>query len=745
MSFRDLQSSLGRRTLMRSAFLLAVPAAMLAAVSCSSPSVTTGAASATGSGGSGGGPVYPAPDAGTGGDPAPDRPAPPKPPPPHPINEWVLQTSPDTTPRFGWEAAGAFDPYTHTWIHQGGHDGIPQGFALFAWDFEGKTWEQRFAPNSPAGVCIVDGAGAFDEANRRFVRFPGASLGHGYQWSRGVSLKSSAAWLYDTVGNTWSAMRPTLPYPKGLGAYSVERLATNNAAVTYDPRHEVLLNMGGITAGGGSNSLWVYDAYDNRLEHLKAENPPAPRDGHALAYSARNSLLITFGGQYLSDEATYVYDYKSSAWQSLTTDPHPPGLKGATYSTIPKMACNPTGDECLLVAWDEVTSLVSTWIFDSAARTWKAMTPKVSPDPSKSRTRNISYVSEYNLFILETWTVDGVPQIWTYRYEDKPAGTTLGAPTDLAVTVTADKAHLQWTPSYSPGTTYRVYRAELGDPWTATPAAIADTAKTEIDDAVAAGKSYLYKVTAVAGAAESAQSISARTQPRAALQPVVSVISAKQVDIAWAAHPAKDVIGYNVCRSPAVIRTTTQGKEAPWADNDPVYTEPHVVEVQDFVGYTKINPALVTEPSYSDTLVDLTVKGPEASDYKLEVYAYVVRAVNALGVESGPSPYALTIPSEPQGFLLQESGNDAMLKWSPSAEKKIAGYRLYRMGSGVFSIVALTPENLIDTTSLTQPTDGATTRFWVTAVDALGQEGQPSSPVWFKQSYKGFYKGDWHQ
>ena len=39
----------------------------------------------------------------------------------------------------------------------------------------------------------------------------------------------------------------------------------------------------------------------------------------------------------------------------------------------------------------------------------------------------------------------------------------------------------------------------------------------------------------------------------------------------------------------------------------------------------------------------------------------------------------------------------------------------------------------------------AVTRFWVAAIDAIGQEGQPSSPVWFGKSYRGFYDGEWHQ
>ncbi len=40
----------------------------------------------------------------------------------------------------------------------------------------------------------MDGSLAFDVANRRLVRFPGGSLGHGFQFSRSVFLKSSAVW-----------------------------------------------------------------------------------------------------------------------------------------------------------------------------------------------------------------------------------------------------------------------------------------------------------------------------------------------------------------------------------------------------------------------------------------------------------------------------------------------------------------------------------------------------------------------
>ncbi len=130
-------------------------------------------------------------------------------------------------------------------------------------------------------------------------------------------------------------------------------------------------------------------------------------------------------------------------------------------------------------------------------------------------------------------------------------------------------------------------------------------------------------------------------------------------------------------------------------------------------------------------------------DYKYVVFAYIVRAVNRLGVESGPSPYALTIPCEPANVFNREAGGAANLDWSPNPERGIQGYRIYKL-EGVWNIVSLTPEP-IKATSFRHVANGQLTRYWITAVDGLGQEGQPSSPVWHMRSYQGFFQGDRHQ
>jgi hypothetical protein len=53
------------------------------------------------------------------------------------------------------------------------------------------------------------------------------------------------------------------------------------------------------------------------------------------------------------------------------------------------------------------------------------------------------------------------------------------------------------------------------------------------------------------------------------------------------------------------------------------------------------------------------------------------------------------------------------------------------------------------TTSYADSSAGkGTRRYYVLAVDALGQEGFPSAPVWFQREWRQYYTpfiGPWHQ
>jgi len=135
------------------------------------------------------------------------------------------------------------------------------------------------------------------------------------------------------------------------------------------------------------------------------------------------------------------------------------------------------------------------------------------------------------------------------------------------------------------------------------------------------------------------------------------------------------------------------------------------------------------------------------------VYAYRVRAVNRQGLESGPSPYVLTIPSAVQSLFSKEAGADCQLKWQKSTEEGIKGYRVYRMESPRINgpgqkVTRVTEEPIADTTFIDRGIGKGQRRYWVVAVDALGQEGHPSAPTWHYRLFRAYYEpfvGEWHQ
>ena len=674
----------------------------------------------------------------------------------HPENQWVKQSPREgaPVPALGYEGSGSYDPVNQKWIHHAGHDGHPQGFYTFTFDLKTGIWEQKFPNTSPPGVCGVHGANVFDIAHQRFVAFPGSVLGHGYQMSRGVRLKSSPVWLYDLSTNRWMNMRPP-PYPQ------ITELGRFSASATYDSKHEVAISFGG---SGGANNLTVYDAYSNRLARLNAENPPPARDGAGLCYDPKNDVLVMFGSHFLDDERTWLYRYSTGKWESHDLTPRPVAKRmGRCFhenwvdvSTNPKLVFDSASGLVLCVTWHgSDAGRHETWTFDAAKLQWTKMNPPVEPEPSLPRSRNLSYIAEENLFILELITPTTPwpqrPEIWTYRIKNAPANAPPTVPTDLMVTTGSNNATLTWKP-VDGSRRFQVLRGEGDEVWNVKYEQIATVNVPRFEDTgLTSGKTYFYRVKAVAADGTVSQpSLQARTQPRVLIKPVVSVLADNKVEINWAAHPVADVKGYNVYRGLVSVRSLQKGTPDT-RDNDPEYSQPMPVEVSDITDIRKLNDQLLTSTQWTDN-VDLKKNNPTGDEYRFHVYAYIIRAVNNLGTESGPSPYALTIPSEPENvFCREDADGTAELKWDASPEKRIAGYRVYRLrGTGEIVPVAVDPIIQGTTFSHQPPADGGhtknRTRYWVTAVDAIGQEGQPSSPAWYNHPlFKGYYQGEWHQ
>ena len=83
----------------------------------------------------------------------------------------------------------------------------------------------------------------------------------------------------------------------------------------------------------------------------------------------------------------------------------------------------------------------------------------------------------------------------------------------------------------------------------------------------------------------------------------------------------------------------------------------------------------------------------------------------------------------------------------------LAGYRVYRMegpkvnGPGQ-TVTRLTAEPIAEPNFTDEKATKDTKRYWIVAVDALGQEGYPSAPTWHWRQFRKYYEpfvGDWHQ
>jgi hypothetical protein len=404
------------------------------------------------------------------------------------------------------------------------------------------------------------------------------------------------------------------------------------------------------------------------------------------------------------------------------------------------------------------------------------MEPPREPDPSGNRARLLTFVPDLGLLVLENRTHPpegpAEQQIWTYRFArpEAEANPPPLPPTEVRVTTSKDGAVLTWKASPSANVAgYVVFRGEGEHPWEVTYQEVGRTKVGEEkfeDRGLKRGTVHHYAVRAVDAAGRPGpESGKARTQPRVVEDAVVSVLSEGEVALTWTPPEGKDVVGYHVER--VAVEAWSEDQLLRLKKRLPPLAEPALGAHRRIGAFTRLDTELVREPRFTDK-VDLTRPRPverrplwerrfaaeqldeQGKPYRWAVFAYRVRAVNALGVEGGPSPYFLTIPSAPQGLFSRERGMACELKWMKNPEQGLRGYRVYRQ-DGRFDaqpITRITPDPIAAQTFTDDGAGKATRRYQVVAVDALGQEGLPSAPVWFAREWQPFYQpfvGEWHQ
>lgn len=683
-------------------------------------------------------------------------------------NTWVKRSplpEAQPSPRLGYEGSWGYDPQAKVFIRWGGHNqggGGEQNAETWTFDPCTTRWTLKHPNDAPPGVCCAQ-QNVFDPAHHRFVRFPAFSGSHGWQWFREIYLKNSSVWTYELAANRWRDLRP-LPEPQ---------LRPLRCAA-WDSDHEVIVVFGGE---GSQEGTLIYDPYTNTWTNRHTPDQPAFRSGGNLAYDSAHKMHILFGSQFSNDAHTWAYELRSNRWRDLKPTQQPPTDKND--AVLAYDAANRVVIAVIKITHgekDNARHRLETWAYDAGRNRWTKMSPPHEPDGSGNRARLLTYSPDLNLAVLENRTHPpqgpAEQQIWTYRYAT-PERATNGLPsppTELHLATGRESVQLSWKASRSANAAnYVVFRGEGAAPWEVRYREIGrvDGKQTVFHDkGLCTGRVYYYSVRAADATKRlGPESVKVRTQPQIIEEAVVSVLSANKVDLTWKPPGGEDIAGYHVERAAAEV----------WSDDQlprlkkrmhPL-AEPVVGSLRRIGPFRRINDKLVNKPHFQDQ-IDLgkpqSIEGEpvwqrrlaaeqldsRGKPYRWAVFAYRFRAVNRLGVESGPSPYFLTLASAPQFLLARERGMNCDLKWRCNPEKGLRGYRIYRLDGRYENqpISRLTLQPIPALTYTDETAGKATRRYHVVAVDAIGQEGLPSAPVWFEREWKQYYRpfiGEWHQ
>jgi hypothetical protein len=595
-----------------------------------------------------------------------------------------------------------------------------------------NTWIKRSPlPDGPVSPRLgYEGACAWNSRQQKLVRYGGHNQGGGGE-------QGAEVWIFDPRTSQWTLNQPNtsppgvccntqnvydpthdryLRFPLFSGSHGwqwARELYLNDSSVwacdldgnrwrnmrplpaprlapyrcaSWDSHEQLAVVFGGE---GSDEGTLLYDPSRNEWRRPKPALEPPPRSGGNMAYDEHHRVHVLFGSQFSNDANTWTYDVRRNEWRAMSPSTQPPTDKNDAV-----LAYDPLHRVVLAIvkittgADESAQHELQTWAYDAGANRWQRMSPPIEPDATGNRARQLVFAPELNLAILENCSSKPrEQQVWTYRYADSPAG------------------------SESPP----------------------------------------------------------REMPRGlplVQDLVVSVMSPTRVEVSWTLPESASVTGYHVERAVVEVWSDDQlrrlkGRTAPLA-------EPAVGAIRRIGPFQRVTSKAVLADRFVDTQLDLNspqaIEGEPVYDRRLPaehldetgraylraVFAYRVYYVDEAGRESGRSPAVFSIPSSPQYGFSRENSTTCELKWAPNPEQGISGYRVYRMDGRYDneSVSRLTDHPLPGTTFQDDTAGKRARRYYVVAVDALGQEGLPSSPVWFQREWRDYYLPfitDWHQ
>jgi hypothetical protein len=271
-------------------------------------------------------------------------------------------------PAMRYGHAMAFDQARGRVVLFGGHADLafcPAGqFCDDTWEYNGVTgtWEKRTPVGGSQPTPRTEHAMAYDPVRERVLLFGG---------NDGTFCQD--LWEWDGVTGTWTDRTPP-------GAKPTPR---QNAGLVWDvARSRAVLFGGGETDGANPKSdTWEWDGASGTWILQNPATPPAPRQGHGMAYDPDRQRVLMFGGSTGSGYKDDTWEWNGTAgqWTLLALSAPAPAKR-----FFPRMEFDVR--RARIVLYGGMTDLVTdaeVWEWDNAYASWTDMGTS-APMPSRA-------------------------------------------------------------------------------------------------------------------------------------------------------------------------------------------------------------------------------------------------------------------------------------------------------------------------------------------------------------------------
>ncbi len=529
---------------------------------------------------------------------------------------------------------------------------------------------------------------AFDTKRNRVVKW-------GSHGKRCDCPQLGETWLFDMASNRWARSRaPVEPYGT-CGTWGIIYDPANDAVVAA---HSEGANHGWQWWRGLAMRQaypWVYSPRRDRWTPMQIVIPgegPGLRGYSPISYHPGQHKVLLWAGQMGHFEGNdrarmWTYDTHRNAWTHLPlpTSEFPPGRVHQAMCYMPNI------NRMMLVGGSWGGNPKNTWLYDLNINEWKN-THARGDIPDFQRPARFDPVTGRALHFgsndysgTHVWGFDPRKNEWAKVPRAKGL-----SPHHDEVDVVYDPQHNVFVMNGG-HLGWKTDLLSVSEVWTYKHKHPSDRRSSDQQDALA-------KIE--------------HDTPSVPEGVVVSVLPDRSVEIRW--EPSKGVTGYSVESAPLEV-----GRLHP--------TEMWL-SIGEFKKLTK-KPLSAGEHRFLDKRPLRSARGT----FNHYVRVYQVKAIGK-GGESGPSAQVVTLTtSVPSVRAVEQPSGATKISWAPSPEQKLQGYRVYRMDSATLaSPILLTPSPVLGTEYFDWPDTprAERRRYYVVAVDALGQEGLPSTGAW---------------